>query len=58
MFTPFGYFYALGSAKLPPQLKNKSQFEYASSAIWPIDNNNICQAYKSKIMQQVGIKTP
>ncbi len=57
-FTPFGYFYAVGSAKLPPQLKNESQFEYASSAIWPIDNNNISQAYKSEIKQQVGIKTP
>jgi hypothetical protein len=56
-FTPFNYYYADGFAKLPPQLKNESEFNYTLSAIWPQGNSNTDKVYKNEIRELFGIKT-
>jgi Protein of unknown function (DUF3298) len=57
-FTPFGYFYAEGSASLPAQFKNESQCDYTASSVWPVNNTSTGQALKNEIRKGMGIKTP
>ncbi|MEO6232919.1 MAG: DUF3298 domain-containing protein [Ferruginibacter sp.] len=57
-FTPFGYFYAEGSAKLPPQLKNESEGSFKSSTIWPENSVPNSLVFKNEIKQQLTIKAP
>lgn len=57
-FTPFGYYYTEGFAKLPPQFKNQSDCHYIASAIWPVNNSHTEAAYKNGIRQMFSINTP
>ncbi|CAN5372347.1 hypothetical protein BH11BAC3_BH11BAC3_15540 [soil metagenome] len=57
-FTAFGYFYADGSAKLPPALKNESECSFKSSTIWPENSVPNSLVFKNEIKQLLAIKTP
>lgn len=57
-FTPFGYFYTEGAARLPPALKNESECSFKSSTIWPENSVPNSLVFKNEIRQLLGIKTP
>lgn len=57
IFTPFRYFYAEGSTKLPPQFKNESECSFKTSTIWPENSIPNSLIFKNEIKLQLGIKT-
>ena len=54
-FTPFEYFFAHGTAKLLPEIKNESDCDYLSAIVWPKGNTTIDEVLKKQIRQMLNI---